>query len=194
MIRRGSPPVSDTVKRSPLVLVASGRAVTAVNPDSTLLPVTRSNGELLTGVFPRGGVIPGRAGVIRLDGWTVADMTVLGESPPGRTPVVTEWAQGPMQEQLAWDKVRTEVAAGHQAYVVCPLIEESEKIEARSAEEGRSFLNGRLGERIAGENITLWDDGLDSSGVPMAFDFEGMPKQRVTFIDRGVAQGAVGSA
>jgi ATP-dependent DNA helicase RecG len=63
------------------------------------------------------------------------DMTVLDELPPGRTPIETTWARGPLEESAAWTKVRTEVEAGHQAYVVCPLIDESEKIEARSAEE-----------------------------------------------------------
>ena len=63
------------------------------------------------------------------------DMTTLDELPPGRTPVTTMWARGPLEEQMGWDRVRAEVAAGHQAYVVCPLIDESEKIEARSAEE-----------------------------------------------------------
>ncbi len=68
------------------------------------------------------------------------DVTVLDELPPGRTPVDTMWARGPLEVAAAWDRVRTEVAAGHQAYVVCPLIEESEKIEARSAEEERERL------------------------------------------------------
>jgi imidazolonepropionase-like amidohydrolase len=52
------------------------RAAVAVNPDSTLIPVTRSNGILAAGVFPTGGTIPGRASVIVLDGWTWEDMTV----------------------------------------------------------------------------------------------------------------------
>ncbi len=51
-------------------------AAVAVNPDSTLLPVTRSNGVLVFGVFPRGGLIPGRASVMRTDGWTWEDMAV----------------------------------------------------------------------------------------------------------------------
>jgi ATP-dependent DNA helicase RecG len=63
------------------------------------------------------------------------DVTVLDELPPGRTPITTLWARGPLEEAAAWDRVRAEVAAGHQAYVVCPLIEESEKIQARSAVE-----------------------------------------------------------
>jgi PmbA protein len=64
-------------------------------------------------------------------------------------------------------------------------------LSATALQEGRSFMNGRLGERIAGDNISLWDDGLDPAGVPIAFDFEGMPKLRVPFIERGVAKGVV---
>ncbi len=63
------------------------------------------------------------------------DLTVLDELPPGRTPVRTRWARGELEEAEAWGRVRDEVAAGHQAYVVCPLIEESERIQARSATE-----------------------------------------------------------
>ena len=63
------------------------------------------------------------------------DVTVLDELPPGRTPVRTMWARGPLDEEAAWARVREEVAAGRQAYVVCPLVEESERIQARSASE-----------------------------------------------------------
>ena len=63
------------------------------------------------------------------------DVSVLDELPPGRTPIRTEWARGPLAEANAWAKVRDEVASGHQAYVVCPLIEESEKLEVASAQE-----------------------------------------------------------
>lgn len=52
------------------------RASVSVNPDSTLIPVTRMGGVLLAGVFPTGGQVPGRASIIRLDGWTWEDMTV----------------------------------------------------------------------------------------------------------------------
>ena len=56
------------------------RAIVAVNPDSTLLPVARLNGVLLAGVMPRGGRISGRASVIRLDGWTWEDMSVRDDA------------------------------------------------------------------------------------------------------------------
>ena len=63
------------------------------------------------------------------------DVSVLDELPPGRTPIKTRWAQGPLAESEAWQRVRDEVVAGHQAYVVTPLIEESEKLEVASAQE-----------------------------------------------------------
>jgi ATP-dependent DNA helicase RecG len=63
------------------------------------------------------------------------DVSVLDEMPPGRTPIATRVAVGPLDHELAWDSVRTEVAEGRQAYVVCPLIEDSEKLEVASAEE-----------------------------------------------------------
>lgn len=52
------------------------RAAVAVNPDSTNIPVTRSNGILTVGVFPTGQLIPGRISVMRMDGWTWEDMAV----------------------------------------------------------------------------------------------------------------------
>jgi ATP-dependent DNA helicase RecG len=62
------------------------------------------------------------------------DVSVLGEKPAGRQPIVTTWARGDDEEAAVWERVREEVTAGRQAYVVCPLIEESDKLEAASAE------------------------------------------------------------
>ena len=62
------------------------------------------------------------------------DTSILDELPPGRTPIVTSWLQGEAASQEAFAEIRREVAAGRQAYVVCPLVEDSEKMEeARSA-------------------------------------------------------------
>jgi ATP-dependent DNA helicase RecG len=63
------------------------------------------------------------------------DVSVLDELPPGRIPITTHWADGPAQEEGAWADVRAAVADRHQAYVVTPLIEESDKLEVASAEE-----------------------------------------------------------
>ena len=70
------------------------------------------------------------------------DVSVLDELPPGRTPIVTKWAAGPLIEAEMWAHVRETVAAGQQAYVVCPLIEESDKVEAASAETIHAELSG----------------------------------------------------
>jgi ATP-dependent DNA helicase RecG len=74
------------------------------------------------------------------------DTTVLDEMPPGRTPITTTWARGPIEEAAAWQRVRAEVEAGHQAYVVCPLIEDSEKVQAKSATEEFNRLSSPDGE------------------------------------------------
>ena len=57
--------------------------------------------------------------------------------------------------------------------------------------EGRSYVSGRLGERLFHESFTLLDDGLDPRGLPKAFDLEGAPKQRVTLVEQGVAKDIV---
>jgi ATP-dependent DNA helicase RecG len=74
------------------------------------------------------------------------DTTVLDEMPPGRTPITTAWARGPIEESAAWAKVRSEVGAGRQAYVVCPLVEDSEKVQAKSATEEYLRLQSAGGE------------------------------------------------
>ena len=68
------------------------------------------------------------------------DVSVLDELPPGRTPIVTKWARDETAEDAVWDVVRAEVAAGRQAYVVCPLIDESEALDVRSAEDTYAAL------------------------------------------------------
>jgi ATP-dependent DNA helicase RecG len=59
-------------------------------------------------------------------------VSVIDEQPPGRKPVGTE-VLAPDERQRAYDLVRAEVSSGRQAFVICPLIEESETLAARSA-------------------------------------------------------------
>ncbi|OLB96684.1 MAG: hypothetical protein AUI15_13845 [Actinobacteria bacterium 13_2_20CM_2_66_6] len=59
-------------------------------------------------------------------------LSVIDQMPPGRTPIETEVID-PDNRARAYDLVRKEVAAGRQAFVICPLIEESETLAARSA-------------------------------------------------------------
>jgi predicted Zn-dependent protease len=57
--------------------------------------------------------------------------------------------------------------------------------------EERSYLTGRVGQRVFDEKISISDDSLDPHGLPKAFDFEGTPKQRVQLVESGVARGVV---
>lgn len=68
------------------------------------------------------------------------DVSMLDELPPGRTPVTTEWVRGPLAAEVMWAEVRREIEAGRQVYVVCPLITESESLDARSAEQVHAEL------------------------------------------------------
>ncbi len=72
------------------------------------------------------------------------DVSVLDEMPAGRMPIVTHSAYGAIAEAEVWDVVRKEVAKGCQAYVVCPLIEESSAVEVTSAQD--MFTNLQEGE------------------------------------------------
>jgi PmbA protein len=59
---------------------------------------------------------------------------------------------------------------------------------ALAVQEGRSFFSNRFGEKMVDEKVTIYDDGLDPEGLQVPFDFEGIPKKKVTFFDRGVAK------
>lgn len=63
-------------------LSPEAQAMVAVNPDSTAIPVARSNGVLAAAVFPIGGLLPGRVSVMQLDGWTNEDMQVRADAGP----------------------------------------------------------------------------------------------------------------
>jgi predicted Zn-dependent protease len=82
--------------------------------------------------------------------------------------VLEPYALGEMLQYFAWD-----------SFGAVGLLEE------------RSYLAGRIGERIFDEKVSIADDSLDGTGLPKAFDFEGVPKQRVPLVENGVARGVV---
>src|SRR6202789_1035704 len=71
------------------------------------------------------------------------DVSVLDELPPGRTPVVTRSVPDERAPEV-WDFVRKQISAGHQAYVVYPVIEENEERELKAAQQ----MHRQLRERI----------------------------------------------
>jgi PmbA protein len=62
---------------------------------------------------------------------------------------------------------------------------------AKAYDEGRSFLVGRLGQRVCSPLVTIVDDATAADTIGVGFDFEGVPKRRVTLIDEGVAASLV---
>lgn len=81
------------------------KANVAVNPDSELIPVTRSNGVLLAVAAPHGGLISGKSAVLQLDGWTYEDLTLkpdvgLHVNWPNMKPVLDWWVEKSPKEQL----------------------------------------------------------------------------------------------
>lgn len=61
----------------------------------------------------------------------------------------------------------------------------------QTVREGRSFMSGRLGERVTGERFTLHDDALDPRQLGIPFDIEGTPKRRVALVEAGIARSPV---
>ena len=62
------------------------------------------------------------------------DLSIIDELPPGRPPIETRWLP-PERRAIAFDHVLAEVAAGRQAFVICPLVDGSESVASRAATE-----------------------------------------------------------
>jgi ATP-dependent DNA helicase RecG len=70
---------------------------------------------------------------LALAGYGDLDFTLLRELPRGRQPVQTFVCSSERERARAYDRIREELRAGRQAFVVCPLVEESELLQARAA-------------------------------------------------------------
>jgi predicted Zn-dependent protease len=62
---------------------------------------------------------------------------------------------------------------------------------AQSEQEGRSFLSGRLGQKVTGDWVELVDDARDPRSMGKPFDYEGTPRRRIPLIQGGVARNVV---
>jgi ATP-dependent DNA helicase RecG len=70
------------------------------------------------------------------------DVSVIDELPPGRLPVATRWSRPTRREACRF--VREEVRRGRQAFVVCPLIEESQSLQTKAATQEYETLSRRI--------------------------------------------------
>jgi ATP-dependent DNA helicase RecG len=70
---------------------------------------------------------------LRLASFGALDVTTLKQLPKGRRPIETHVADGERARARAYERIREELRAGRQAFIVCPLVEESELLQARAA-------------------------------------------------------------
>ena len=117
--------------------------------------------------------------------WTVADLDPAA--------VAQEAAEKAARTRGARELEPGRHAAVLEPYAVAELLEYFawDSFNGLGLREERSYLAGRIGERIFDERISVADDPLDPRGLPKAFDFEGTPKRRVELVARGVARGVV---
>ncbi|OYY51984.1 MAG: ATP-dependent DNA helicase RecG, partial [Halothiobacillus sp. 28-55-5] len=71
------------------------------------------------------------------------DVSIIDELPPGRTPITTALVRADRREQLI-ERISAVCDQGRQAYWVCPLVEDSERIEAQAAQSTADYLRGSL--------------------------------------------------
>ncbi len=126
-------------------------ASVALNPDSNLLTVTRSNGVLLCGTFPTSGIVPGRASVIQLEGWTSEDLTIKRDAglivgwPFMRTIRATWMDKGDDEQQkdirLNLERIR-DIFRSASAYVRVKSVDEQKQPTDLRFEAMRPYVTG----------------------------------------------------
>ncbi|MDX9887673.1 MAG: ATP-dependent DNA helicase RecG [Anaerovoracaceae bacterium] len=86
------------------------------------------------------------------------DISLLDEMPPGRQKILTYGVRSESKRSKMYDFVESQLEKGHQCYVVTPLIEESEVLEAKSAEE----VHKELAKRYPSYNVALLHGSMSS--------------------------------
>jgi ATP-dependent DNA helicase RecG len=96
------------------------------------------------------------------------DVSVIDEMPPGRKPVVTRWWP-PERRQDTYDFLREQVAAGRQAFVICPLVEESASLEVKAAVQEYERLRTEVYPDLALELVHGRMSGRDKDAAMRRF-------------------------
>jgi ATP-dependent DNA helicase RecG len=109
---------------------------------------------------------------LQLTEWGDVDVTTLRELPAGRAPIETEVAATETDRARAYIKAREAIAAGRQVFVVCPLVEESESLQAKAAttefdrlrrtefrEQRVALIHGQLPARAKAAAMRAFADG-----------------------------------
>ena len=80
---------------------------------------------------------------LQLTVWGHLDVSIIDQMPPGREPVLTRLLL-PAERERAYAFVRSQVEEGRQAFIICPLVEESDKVEAKAAVQEYERLQERI--------------------------------------------------
>jgi predicted Zn-dependent protease len=170
-----------------------------------------NNGLIASGAFTTGGyelTVANSLGVFAYHAATLADInTVIMADDSSGYAAATAWKVGGINaEAIGAEAVEKALRGRHprelppgrypvilEEYAVADIMDTLAYLGfgALAVQEGRSFMVDRFGEQIMSDAISIWDDGLDPTGLPMPFDFEGVPRQRVDLIKRGVAEAVV---
>jgi imidazolonepropionase-like amidohydrolase len=158
------------------------RAGVAINPDSTLLPVTRRNGILLAGVFPVGGLVPGQASVVRMDAWTIEDANVAtnrGISSgmvlrwPNVRPIVAWWNDRSEEDQMKDIRRDLEEIAKvfdtAKNYVVARAADQSLPVDVRWEAMAPVFKEGLKAE--GAKQLPIYVQAQDADQIASAVQF-----------------------
>jgi len=170
-----------------------------------------NNGLIASGAFTTGGyelAVANSLGVFAYHAATSADInTVIMADDSSGYAAATAWKVGEINaEVIGAEAVEKALRSRHprelppgrypvilEEYAVADIMDTLAHLGfgALAVQEGRSFMVDRFGEQIMSDAISIWDDGLSPTGLPMPFDFEGVPRQRVDLIKRGVAEAVV---
>jgi PmbA protein len=118
-------------------------------------------------------------------GWKVTDIPVeelgreaIGKATRGRDP--------------------RKIEPGEYAVVLDPYVTQDlismlnfQGMSARDVQDGRSWMNDRIGDQAMDPSVSIWDDGSDPRGLPSPFDVEGVPKKRTDIVSEGTVKGPV---
>jgi PmbA protein len=173
--------------------------------------MTQEKGLNASGAFSTGQIriaVANSLGLFASHAWTEADFqtVVMSEDSSGRAQA-SGWKVLDLDpESLGREAIgKAErgrnprpFEAGEYPVVIDPYVTEdlllmlnANGMGGQTVHDGRSWMNGRLGEQAMSPLVDIWDDGRDPSGLPLPFDYEGVPKRRVEIVTGGVVRGPV---
>lgn len=161
----------------------------AFSTESVTMALANTNGVRSRHTTTQAKLLTVMTGVERASGYAQASSSDIGEIDAAA--IGAEAADKAVRSVGAEDLVPGEYEVILEEYAVQTILEYLSYVgfSALAVEEGRSFME--IGKQVMGENISIWDDGNDASGLPSAMDFEGVAKQRLDLISDGVATAVV---